>query len=87
MICSSLFISSSMLEASGPVQEAGLYARIGTGRRSSVLSGWRRLDIVLAIQPEPLDDLNRVLLMFARVGVSGLKERRGRLDRCVHSFN
>ena len=37
---------------------------------------WRRLDIVLAVQPEPLDDLDRVLLMFVRVGVGGLKERR-----------
>ena len=47
----------------------------GTGSRSSVLS-WRRLDIVLAVQPEPLDDLDRVLLMLVRVGVRGLKERR-----------
>ena len=65
-----------MIEASCPVHEAGLYSRIGTGSRASVLRRWRRLDIVLAVQPEPLDDLNRVLLMFARVGVSGLKERR-----------
>ncbi len=67
---------SLMIEASCPVHEAGLYSRIGPGRRSSVLSGWRRLDIVLAVQPEPLDDLNRVLLMLVRVGVGGLKERR-----------
>ena len=64
-----------MVAAAGPIQEAGLYARIGTGSRSSVLS-WRRLDIVLAVQPEPLDDLDRVLLMLVRVGVRGLKERR-----------
>ena len=66
-----------MVEAAGPVQEAGLYARVASGSCISLVwRWWRRLDIVLAVQPEPLDDLDRVLLMFVRVGVRGLKERR-----------
>ena len=68
---------SSMIETSCPVHESGLYARIGPcSCISCFLRWWRRLDIVLAVQPEPLDDLDRVLLMLVRVGVRGLKERR-----------
>ena len=64
-----------MLSA-GPVQEAGLYSRVGPGSaRSSVLTRWRQLDVVLAIHPQPLDDLKGVLLMLVYVGVRGFKER------------
>ena len=66
-----------MVETAGPVQEAGLNARVPTGSCVSRVLGWScRLDIVLAVQPEPLDDLDRVLLVLVRVGVRGLKERR-----------
>ena len=55
-----------MVEAAGPVQEAGLYARVASWQLhlESSWRWWRRLDIVLAVQPEPLDDLDRVLLVF-----------------------
>ena len=63
--------------AAGPVQEAGLDARVTTGRRrSNVLARWRKRDIVLAVYSQTLNDLQGVLLMFIRVGVRGLKERR-----------
>ena len=58
------------------VQEPGLYPRIGPGSRSSVLSRWRRFNVVLAIHPQPLDDLKGVLLMLVCVGVRGFEERR-----------
>ena len=66
-----------MVEASGSVQEAGLNAGVAPDSCISiVLAGWRWLDIVLAVQPEPLDDLDRVLLVLVRVGVRSFKERR-----------
>ena len=64
-----------MLSA-GPVHEAGLDTGIGLGGgRSKVLSRLRRLDVVLAVHPQPLDDLKCVLLMLVYVGIRGFEER------------
>ena len=65
-----------MLEATGSIQESGLDPCSAPGSCISFIWWWWWLDIVLAVQPEPLDDLDRVLLMFIRVSVGGLKERR-----------
>ena len=71
-----------------PIQESSLDAGIGPGRgRSSVLAGWRWLDIVLAVQPEPLDDLKGVLFVLIYVRVRGFEERGGRLHRCVRRLD
>ena len=65
-----------MVETAGPVQEAGLDSGVAPGSCvSSVLRWRRRLDIVLAVQPEPLHDLNHVLLVSIRVGLRFLEER------------
>ena len=65
-----------MVEATGFVQEAGLDSGVAPGSGvSSVLRWWQRFDIVLAVQPEPLHDLNHVLLVSVRVGLRFLKER------------
>ena len=56
------------------VQEPGLYPRIGPGSRSSVLSRWRRFNVVLAMHPQPLDDLKGVL---AHAGLRGSTRLRG----------
>ena len=49
-----------MFEAAGPVQEARLDTGITPGCRiSRVLAGWLWLDVVLAVQSQPLDDLER----------------------------
>ena len=66
-----------MVEAAGSIHEAGLNAGVSPGSCiSSVLAWWRWLDIVLAVQPESLGNLDRVLLMLIRVGVRSFKERR-----------
>ena len=66
-----------MLEASSPVHEAGLSTGVAPDICAPrVLGWWCRLDIVLTVQPEPLDDFDGVLLVLVRVGVRGLKERR-----------
>ena len=65
-----------MLEASSPVQEAGLNAGVALGSCvSRVLGCWCRLDIVLAVQPQSLDDLDGVLLVLICVSVRGFEER------------
>ena len=65
-----------MIEASGPVQEAGLNAGVAPGSCvSRVLGWWCRLDIVLAVQPQALDDLDGVLLVLICVGVRRFEER------------
>ena len=59
-----------------PIQESGLDTGIAPGRgRPSVLAGWRWLSIVLAVQPESLDNFERVLLVLIYVRVRGFKER------------
>ena len=77
---------SSIIDAAGSVQEAGLDAGVAPGSSSSrVLRWWWRFDIVGAVHPQPMDDLNRVLLVSIRVGLRFLKERsqqlRGRVLR------
>ena len=61
---------------SGSIQKAGLDSRIAPYRGvSHILGRRRRLDIVLAVQPESLNDLDRVLPMGLQVSVSGFAER------------
>ena len=48
---------------------------VGVGR-ASWLVGWRRLDVVLTVHPQTLDNFKGVLLMLVRVGVRRFKERR-----------
>ena len=65
-----------MVKAACPLEEAGLDAGVTSGSGiSRILRRWCRLDIVLAVQPEPMDDLDRVLLVSIRVGLRFLKER------------
>ena len=60
----------------GPIQEAGLDSRIAPYRGvSRILGRRRRLEVVLAIQPESLNDINGVLLVGHQVRVRGLEER------------
>ena len=63
--------------SAGRVQEAGLDTGIAPGRGRPRIWGSRRrrTDIVLAVQPEPLDDFERVLLMLIYVRVRGFEER------------
>ena len=52
-----------MIEAAGHIQEAGLEARVAPGCGSSRVLRWlRRFGILLAIHPQPLHDLDHVLL-------------------------
>ena len=56
-----------MLTASS-IQQTALHARIPPGRGiPRILSRGDRLHIVLAVQPEPLNDLNGVLLVGPKV--------------------
>ena len=75
----------------GPIQKSCLDTCIAPGRgRPRIWGIWGRrrwLDVVLAVQPESLDHFERVLLVLIYVGMRGLKERGGRLDGCVHSFD
>ena len=75
----------------GPVHEASLDACIAPGRGRPRIRGIRgkrrRLDVVLAVQPEPLDDFEGVLLVLVYVRVRGFEERGGRLHRCVRRFD
>ena len=68
-----------MLPAS-PVQQTALHAGIPPGRgRPRIWGVWGRrrwFDIVLAVQPEPLDHFECVLFMLVYVRVRGFEERR-----------
>ena len=74
-----------------PIQEAGLDTGIAPARgrpRIWDIRGRRRwLYIVLAVQPEPLDDLKGVLFVLIYVRVRGFEERRRRLDGCVRRLD
>ena len=63
----------------GPVHEASLHAGIALGRgRPRIWGVWGRrrwFDIVLAVQPEPLDHFERVLL--ARADLRGNARPQG----------
>jgi len=61
----------------GPIQEAGLDSWIAPYCGvSSILSRKRRLDVVLAVQPESLNDLNGVLLVGLQVSVPASRNAR-----------
>ena len=69
-------ISLSMVAVS-PAQESGLDAWVPPRSRIfRALRWWRRLGIVLAVQPQPLNDLDSVLLVFIRVGIRSFEECR-----------
>ena len=71
-----------------PVQEADLSAGVAPDRgRPRIWCRRRWLYIVLAVQPESLDDFKGVLLVLVYVGMRGLKERGGSLHRCVRRFD
>ena len=56
-------------------QESGLDACIGFDRGiPRALAGRRWLDVVLAVQPEPLDNFERVLLVLIYVRMRGFEE-------------
>ena len=77
--------------AARPVHESGLDAGVAPGRgRPRIWGIWSRrrwLDVVLAVQPEPLDHFERVLLVLIYVRVCGFKESGGRLHRCVRRLD
>ena len=57
-----------------PVSQSGRRYR-ALPRRIECFGWRRRLDIVLAVHPQSLDDFQRVLLMLVHVGVCSSKER------------
>ena len=58
------------------VQKAGLDSRVTPSCPiPHILSWWRRLDIVLAVNPHALHHLKGMLLVLIRVGVRGFEER------------
>ena len=76
---------SSLVVPAHPIQEAGLDSRIASGCRvPRILSGRHRLSIVLAVNPQPLNNLQGVLLMLIRVGLRGFEERVRHMVRSVH---
>ena len=77
--------------ATGPVQKAGLDPGVppcrGLPRLLGILFRWFRLDIVLAVESQPLNDLNGVLLVGLQVRIRGFEERSRHLGRSVHGID
>ena len=64
------------MTAAGPIQKDSLDSRTAPSSRiSRILSRRRRLDIVLAVHSEALDDLQGVLFMFVKGGATGLLKK------------
>ena len=69
-----------MVEAAWCIQEAGLDSGIAPGSCiSRVLGTSRRFDIIGTVHPQPLDVLDRVLLVSIRMGLRFLEERSRQL--------
>ena len=70
------------------VQESGLNSRAAPGSDiSRILIHRHRLDVVLAVYPESLYDLELVLLMLVRAIIRRLRKRTPGIDRCVRRLN